>query len=67
MRKAKFKGIKYPTPQRLKSLKQQGYTYKTIATIYGVSEMTVRNWRKRDDKPKKETRGRKSKIGGKLL
>jgi transposase len=67
MRKTEFKGIKPPTPQRLKSLKQQGYTYKTIADVYGVSKGTVRNWRKRDGKPKKETRGRKSKINGRLL
>ncbi|KLL01765.1 MAG: transposase [Mycoplasmataceae bacterium RC_NB112A] len=67
MSKAKSKGIKTPTPQHLKSLKQRGYTYKTIATVYGVSEKTVRNWKKKDDKPKKETRGRKSKINGKLL
>jgi len=43
MKEAKFKGIKTPTPQHLKSLKQQDYTYKTIATVYGVSERTVRN------------------------
>lgn len=67
MKEAKIKVIKTPTPQHLNSLKQQGYTYKTIATIYGVSEATVRNWRKRDNKPKKETRGRKSKINGRLL
>lgn len=67
MRKAEFKKGKIPTSQHLKSLKQRGYTYKTIAEVYGVSERTVRNWRKRDDKPKKETRGRKSKIGGKLF
>ena len=42
MRKAKFKGIKPPTPQHLKSLKQRGYTYKTIADVYGVSERMVR-------------------------
>jgi transposase len=66
MKEAKFKGIKTPTPQHLKSLKQQGYTYKTIATVYGVSERTVRNWKKDNDKSKKK-RGRKSKINGRLL
>ncbi len=67
MRKEKFKGLKPPTPQRLKELKKLGYTQKDIATVYGVDERTVRNWKKRDDKPKKETRGRKSKIGGRLF
>ncbi|CAI2189836.1 2014_t:CDS:10 [Funneliformis geosporum] len=40
MRKEKFKGIKTPTPQHLKELKQRGYTQKDIATVYGVSERT---------------------------
>jgi transposase len=66
MRKAKFKGIKPPTPQRLKELKQKGYTQKDIATVYGVNERTVRNWKKDKDKPQKQ-RGRPPKIGGKLL
>ena len=43
MRKTEFKGLKLPTPQRLKELKQKGYTQKDIATVYGVSERTVRN------------------------
>ncbi len=66
MRKAKFKGIKHPTPQRLKSLKQQGYTQKIIADVYGVSERTVRNWKKDKDKSEKK-RGRPPKINGRLL
>ena len=66
MKKAKFKGIKTPTIQHLNNLKQQGYTYKTIATVYGVSERTVRNWKKDNNQPKKK-RGRKSEIRGKLL
>lgn len=39
----KEKGVKPPTPQHLKELKQKGYTQKDIATVYGVSERTVRN------------------------
>jgi len=31
-----------PTPQHLNYLKQQGYTQKDIATVYGVSERMVR-------------------------
>ncbi|KLL03254.1 MAG: transposase [Mycoplasmataceae bacterium CE_OT135] len=66
MKKAEFKKIKPPTPQHLNSLKQQGYTYKTIATVYGVSERTVRNWKKENNKPKQK-RGRKSKLCSKLF
>ncbi|CAG8575881.1 6594_t:CDS:2 [Ambispora leptoticha] len=36
MKEAKFKGIKYPTPQRLGYLKQLGYTQKDIAAVYGT-------------------------------
>jgi len=34
--------LEKPTPQRLAELKQQGYTQKDIATIYGRSERMVR-------------------------
>src|ERR1051325_6585252 len=61
----KYKGESKPTPQHLTSLKQQGYTQKDIATVYGVSERMVRYWKKDDDEPKKV--GRKEKLNQKYL
>lgn len=53
--------LEKPTPQRLAELKQQGYTQKDIATIYGRSERMVRYWKK-DDGEFKQKRGRRGKI-----
>lgn len=51
-----------PTPQHLKELEQKGYTQRTIADFYKVSERMVRYWKKDNGEPKKWLRGRKMKI-----
>ena len=53
--------LEKPTPQRLAELKQQGYTQKDIATIYGRSERMVRYWKKDKGEPKQKV-GRKEKL-----